>query len=107
MSNVELVRAPALTDTAPYAYAAVAHGLVFTAGADPLDADGRVVSPGNVTAQTVVIMDNLEVALGAAGCTLSDVVKSSWPRSRSSLLGPDPNDAPMGTRNWVSPSVTW
>jgi hypothetical protein len=46
MTSVELVRSTALTDTVPYAYAAVTPPgrLVFTAGACPLDHDGAVVS---------------------------------------------------------------
>ena len=53
MTSVELVRSTALTDTVPYAYAAVTLSgrLVFTAGACPLDQDGAVVSPGDVAAQ--------------------------------------------------------
>ena len=36
---------------APYEYAAAANGLVFTAGACPLDVEGRVVAPGDLEAQ--------------------------------------------------------
>src|SRR5262249_61737407 len=52
---VTLVSPEALTDTAPYAYAAVAPPgarLVFTAGACPLDDAGETVAPGDVAAQT-------------------------------------------------------
>lgn len=76
-SHVELVRAAGLADTVPYAYAAVAHGLVFTAGACPLDADGAVVAEGDVAGQAAVVMDNLVTALEASGCTLTDVVRST------------------------------
>jgi enamine deaminase RidA (YjgF/YER057c/UK114 family) len=77
--SVELVRAPALADTAPYAYAAVVGpgSLVFTAGACPLDADGAVGPVGDVAGQAVRVMDNLVVALAAAGCSLPDVAKST------------------------------
>jgi enamine deaminase RidA (YjgF/YER057c/UK114 family) len=77
--SVELVRAPALADEVPYAYAAVVGpgSLVFTAGACPLDDDGAVVAPGDVAAQAQRVMDNLRVALAAAGCTLGDVAKST------------------------------
>lgn len=75
--RVELVRAPALAESAPYAYAALAHGLVFTAGACPLDDAGAVVAVGDVAGQAAVVMDNLVVALEAAGCGLDDVVKST------------------------------
>lgn len=47
--TVELLRAPALTDDVPYAYAAAVGNLVFTAGACPLDDAGTscasVMSP--------------------------------------------------------------
>ena len=77
---IELIRSDALTDRAPYAYAAVAHDvsrLVFTAGACPLDADGNVVAPGDITQQTEQVMANLVVALAAAGARLTDVVKTT------------------------------
>lgn len=76
---VELIRAPSLSDDVPYAYAAVAGpgSLVFTAGACPLDDDGQVVAPGDVTAQAERVMANLVESLAAAGCTLADVAKST------------------------------
>lgn len=77
---IELVRAPGLTDSAPYAYAAVAHGasrLVFTAGACPLDPDGNTVAPGDVAAQAQQVMVNLTEALAAAGAQLTDVVRTT------------------------------
>ena len=78
MTSVELVRSTTLTDTVPYAYAAVTSGrLVFTAGACPLDQDGAVVSPGDVAAQAQQVMANLAVALGAAGAGLIDVAKTT------------------------------
>jgi enamine deaminase RidA (YjgF/YER057c/UK114 family) len=79
MTSVELVRSTALTDKAPYAYAAVTPPgrLVFTAGACPLDRDGAVVSPGDVAAQAQRAMANLAVALGAAGAVLTDVAKTT------------------------------
>ena len=79
MSSVELIHAQDLTDSAPYAYAAVAPAgrTVWTAGACPLDDDGSVVAPGDVPAQAQRVMDNLVVALAAAGATLADVAKST------------------------------
>jgi enamine deaminase RidA (YjgF/YER057c/UK114 family) len=77
---IELIRSRALTDVAPYAYAAVAHDvtrLVFTAGACPLDADGNTVAIGDVAGQAEQVMANLEVALREAGAELTDVVKST------------------------------
>jgi len=78
MSQVRLIRAPQLSDDVPYAYAARAPGdLVFTAGACPLDADGDVVHPGDVSAQADRVMHNLQGALTAAGSSLSDVAKTT------------------------------
>ena len=77
---VELVRVPRLSPHAPYAYAAsVAPGsrLVCTAGACPLDAQGRTVAPGDVAAQAEQVMQNLFAALGAAGAGPADVVAST------------------------------
>ncbi|MGN6576947.1 MAG: RidA family protein [Nocardioides sp.] len=79
MSPVSLVRAAALTDDVPYAYAAVTApgSLVFTAGACPLDDAGAVVAPGDYTAQARRVMRNLVAALGASGAELTDVAKST------------------------------
>jgi enamine deaminase RidA (YjgF/YER057c/UK114 family) len=76
---VELVRAPALSGSVPYAYAAVVEpgSLVFTAGACPLDEAGDVVAPGDVAAQAEQVMANLVEALAVSGCTLADVAKST------------------------------
>lgn len=76
---VELIRAESLSDDVPYAYASVVGpgSLVFTAGACPLDDDGRIVAPGDVAAQARQVMVNLEVALTASGCTIADVAKST------------------------------
>jgi enamine deaminase RidA (YjgF/YER057c/UK114 family) len=51
--------------------------LVFTAGACPLDASGKTIAAGDVATQAAKVMENLEVALAAAGAALSDVVKTT------------------------------
>jgi enamine deaminase RidA (YjgF/YER057c/UK114 family) len=63
----------------PYSYVAVARegGTVFTAGACPLDAEGSIVGPGDLAAQTRQTLDNLLVALRAADCGPEDVVKTT------------------------------
>jgi enamine deaminase RidA (YjgF/YER057c/UK114 family) len=74
--HIRLVRSSSLSDVAEYAYAAdVAAGarLVFTAGACPLDADGRTVGIGDYAAQATACVDNLRQALRDAGAQLSDV----------------------------------
>jgi enamine deaminase RidA (YjgF/YER057c/UK114 family) len=76
---ITLIRPAALTSEVPYAYAALtgADQVVYTAGACPLDADGRTVAPGDVVRQAEQVMANLVTTLRAAGAELSDVVKST------------------------------
>jgi enamine deaminase RidA (YjgF/YER057c/UK114 family) len=79
-ARIDLVRTPDLTDQAPYAYASVARDvsrLVFTAGACPLDSEGKTVSVGDIAGQAEQVMANLTVALNAAGAELTDVVKTT------------------------------
>jgi enamine deaminase RidA (YjgF/YER057c/UK114 family) len=75
--SVRLVRSEELAPTVPYAYAAVASGTVFTAGAYPLDGAGEVVAVGDVAGQAEQVMSNLVAALRAAGASLTDVVKTT------------------------------
>jgi enamine deaminase RidA (YjgF/YER057c/UK114 family) len=77
--TVHLVRPARLYQGAPYAYAATTPptSLVFTAGACPLDEQGRVVAPGDIPAQTRQSLANLRVALEACGAGLHDVVKTT------------------------------
>ena len=61
----------------PYSQAVRAGALVFLSGQIPLDpATGQLVS-GDITAQTVRVMKNLEAVLAAAGCATSDVVRTT------------------------------
>lgn len=74
---VTLIRANKLSDTAEYAYAATvpAHAsLVFLAGACPLNEDGSTAGIGDVAEQARKCIDNMVVALAAAGAGLRDVV---------------------------------
>jgi enamine deaminase RidA (YjgF/YER057c/UK114 family) len=79
-SPVELIRPAELSARSQYAYAArvdTASCLVFSAGACPINQDGITVAVGRIREQTGQAMDNLEVALRAAGVQLSDVVKTT------------------------------
>jgi enamine deaminase RidA (YjgF/YER057c/UK114 family) len=77
--SVERVNPPELYAGTPYDYASVAPagGVVLTAGACPLDADGTVVAAGDVEAQTRRTLDNLASALAKAGSSLEQVLKTT------------------------------
>ena len=66
----------------PLSPAVRAGDFVYVSGQVPMGADGLVT--GDITAQTNQVMENLKAALGLAGCTLSDVVKTTaWLEDRS------------------------
>ena len=49
--------------------------LVYCAGAVALGPDGNIVALGDIVGQTRQVMENLRLALEAAGATFDDVVK--------------------------------
>src|SRR5690348_6345452 len=61
----------------PYEYTSTADGLVFAAGACPLDAEGRTVAPGDLEAQARQATSNLLEALAEAGATTEDLLKTT------------------------------
>ena len=73
----KFVSPPDLFAAAPYEYAAVAGGTVFTAGACPLDSTGSVVAPGDLEKQARVAVANLRTALEAAGADVDRLVKTT------------------------------
>jgi enamine deaminase RidA (YjgF/YER057c/UK114 family) len=75
--TVHLIRGTRLFPGVPYAYAATVPGLVFTAGACPLDEQGAVVAPGDVAAQARRSLANLRTTLDECGLTVRDVVKTT------------------------------
>ena len=77
--TAELVRSTRLFSGVPYAYAATAPqtGLIVTAGACPLDDQGRVVAAGDIAAQTRKAFDNLRIILEECGAELRDVLKTT------------------------------
>jgi len=74
---------------APYEYARRASGLLFTAGACPLDAEGRTIAPGDREAQAERCVDNLLAALAEHGASAEDLLKTTIyvvPRGREDLV---------------------
>jgi enamine deaminase RidA (YjgF/YER057c/UK114 family) len=49
--------------------------LLFLAGQDASDAEGRIVAPGDVVAQLEQVLRNLGAVVEAAGGTMRDIVK--------------------------------
>jgi enamine deaminase RidA (YjgF/YER057c/UK114 family) len=63
----------------PYDYAALSPpgALLFTAGACPLDPDGRVVAVGNHREQARAALANLLAVLSTHGCGPGDLVRTT------------------------------
>jgi 2-iminobutanoate/2-iminopropanoate deaminase len=66
--------APALAPAGAYSPAVRAGDLVFVSGQVPRDPTTGEMVDGDVATQTVKVLDNLRLALEAAGATLADVV---------------------------------
>jgi enamine deaminase RidA (YjgF/YER057c/UK114 family) len=77
--NVTLIRSVELAQTAEYAYAATAPAdsrPVFLAGSCPIDADGRTVAIGDYRGQAAKCVENMLLALDAAGAGIGDVLST-------------------------------
>ena len=71
------VRAPgAPAAIGPYSPAVIVGDLVYTSGQVGFDPQTGQLVPGGIGEQTEQVLRNLEALLGAAGCTLHDVVKT-------------------------------
>jgi enamine deaminase RidA (YjgF/YER057c/UK114 family) len=74
--TVERRTVESLAPPPAYAHVAVASGrLVFTAGAVPVDAAGKLVGSEDVVAQTRQVIANLLAQLAAGGASAADVAK--------------------------------
>ncbi len=78
-SAVTLIRSSTLSASAQYAYAATVPGaarLIFLAGSCPLNKDGTTANPGDYAAQAAKAIENLHLALEAAGAGIGDVIST-------------------------------
>lgn len=75
--GVERRNADGLAAPPGYSHVAVAGGLVFTAGAVPLDSHGNLVGADDPAGQARQVLANLERQLGEGGATPADVVKTT------------------------------
>jgi enamine deaminase RidA (YjgF/YER057c/UK114 family) len=62
---------------APYEYSRSAEGLLFTAGACPLDTNGEVVAPGDLVGQAERTAQNLLAALADVGVGRDSLLKTT------------------------------
>ena len=79
MTSLQRINPGLLYPGVPYDYGAVAPpgSVLFTAGACPLDAQGRITAPGGLEAQARQALANLVATLAEAGSSLSQVVKTT------------------------------
>ncbi|VXC67037.1 RidA family protein [Arthrobacter sp. 9V] len=78
-SAVTLVRTNTLSATAEYAYAATVPAsarLIFLAGSCPLNKDGTTAGIGDYAAQAAKAIENMCLALEAAGAGIGDVIST-------------------------------
>ena len=52
--------------------------IIYVSGQVPLNAKGEVVAEGDFRRQVTQVMENLKVALAAAGATMKDVIKANY-----------------------------
>jgi 2-iminobutanoate/2-iminopropanoate deaminase len=74
MKIIQTPNAPAAIG--PYSQAIVIGDLLFTSGQIPLRADGTL-NDGDITAQTIQVLENLKAVIEAAGGSLNKVVKTT------------------------------
>lgn len=78
MANTIVYSDQAPAPIGPYSQAIQAGNTIYVSGQIAFDATtGQLVGDGDVAAETHQVMRNLQAVLGAAGYTLTDVVKSS------------------------------
>lgn len=76
---VTLIRSEALSDAAQYAYAATAPSnarLIFLAGSCPLNLDGSTAGAGDYRVQAAKCIENMSIALEAAGASMENVIST-------------------------------
>ncbi len=76
--NAQRLNPPSLsTPLAAYSQVVRKGSIVTTAGMIATDADGNIVGKGDIEAQTKQTLENIKIALKAAGASLKDVVKTT------------------------------
>jgi enamine deaminase RidA (YjgF/YER057c/UK114 family) len=76
--RVKLINPKSLAPPIGFAHAAAAEGWVYLGGQISNDENGAVLFPGDMAAQFRQAMQNVRLALDAAGCAPADVVKLTY-----------------------------
>ena len=86
------IKPEGLSNNPAYTHVVAASGgtTVYISGQVAVDASGATVGAGDLEAQTRQVMENLKVALAAAGATFDDVVKIT-----TYVVGYDPSMRPV------------
>jgi enamine deaminase RidA (YjgF/YER057c/UK114 family) len=73
----QIITPPALPRPRGFSHGILTTGgkLLFLAGQDASDADGRIVAPGDVVAQLDQVLHNLHAVVHEAGGQMTDIVK--------------------------------
>ncbi|GGF02550.1 RidA family protein [Hymenobacter cavernae] len=77
MANTIIYSDQAPAAIGPYSQAIQAGNTIYLSGQIALDTTGQLVGNGDVAAETHQVMRNLQAVLGAAGYSLTDVVKAT------------------------------
>ena len=77
MSKQQHLKPSGLHNNPAYSHVVVASGArtIYISGQVATDEEGRVVGEGDIAAQTTQVMQNLGLALKAAGASYSNIVK--------------------------------
>ena len=84
-----IINPPELAPPRGFNHGILAEGgrVLFLAGQDASDGDGRIVAPGNLVAQFRQVLHNLQAVVQAAGGEMSDIVKLNiFVRSRDAYV---------------------
>jgi len=58
---------------APYSPGALANGVLYVSGTLAMDASGKTIGVGDVTAQTRAVLESIKSVVEAAGGTMADI----------------------------------
>ena len=88
-ASKRIITPPALPAPRGFNHGILTHGggLLFLAGQDASDGEGRIVAPGDVVAQLDQVLHNLGAVVEAAGGRMQDIVKLNiFVRDRAGYL---------------------